>query len=446
MVTPIVTRFAPSPTGLLHLGVTRTGLFNFLYARHHGGRFLLRIEDTDKVRSKKEYEEDILQTLRALHLNWDGEVVYQSARGARHTACLQQLIEEGKAYISREPAKDNVSREVEVVRLRNPGKSITFQDEIRGDITFDTTELGDFVIARSLEDPLFHFAVVVDDADAGVTLVLRGDDHISNTPRQILIQEALGFVRPQYAHIPLILAPDRSKMSKRKGAVATSEYLHDGVSPEALVNYLALLGWNSGTEQELFSLDELVQSFSLEGMQKSGAVFDSEKLKWYNKEYRARRDQRVVEKELLAYLGDFSEIQRVLTRSPKAMVDMLERYATYRECKEAIEQGEFDFYRINPIVSKEMLRWKKDQTPERTQERLQKTAELLSVIEEKNWSYDTVREAVWAYAEAEGRGSVLWPLRMALSGKEHSPDPFVLAEGLGKEKVMARLEHAVKLF
>jgi len=215
----IATRIAPSPTGYMHIGTLRTALYNYLFAKKHGGLFHLRIEDTDTKRNRPEFEKDILEQFK-----WSGltpnSIVRQSERLEAHRASLSRLISEGKAYTSKERAAENPEIELELVRLKNPNKTVTFTDIIRGDISFDTTELGDIVIARSIESPLYHFAVVLDDADMGITHVIRGEEHISNTPRQILIQEALGVARPQYAHLPLNLAKDRSKLSKRKGDVS----------------------------------------------------------------------------------------------------------------------------------------------------------------------------------------------------------------------------------
>lgn len=440
--TKVITRIAPSPTGLFHVGTARTALFNFLYARQHGGTFMVRIEDTDHVRSTQTFEDDILTGLKALGMAWD-TFVRQSEQVARHSACLHDLVASGRAYVSEEPARDDPTRTVQVVRLRNSGRMITFRDEVRGDITFDTTELGDLVIARSLDDPLYHFAVVVDDADAGVTHVIRGEDHISNTPRQILIQEALGFPRPTYAHLPLILAPDRSKLSKRKGAVAVTEYLAQGFLPEAILNFLALLGWNPGTPKEVFSLEELVAAFSLEGIQKGGAVFDLERLKWLNREHRKWREPAQVARDVLAALTEHPQIVAVATRSERALADMLERYATTGELREAVAHGEFDFYETPPSYTPAMLVWKKDTDPSRVRERLVQTRDLLAPIAAEQFLYETVKEALWGYAEGEGRGSVLWPVRVALSGKERSPDPFLLLEALGKEESLARLSTAI---
>lgn len=265
----VVTRIAPSPTGHLHIGTARAALYNFLYARKHGGTFIIRSEDTDRARSTKEFEDEILAGLSWLGINAD-VFCRQSERTELYTSYLHKLIADDKAYLSKEESKATPGTFVEVVRLRNPNTTISFTDEIRGVISFDTTELGDFVIARSLTDALYHFAVVVDDFEMGVTHVIRGEDHISNTPRQILIGEAIGAPRPVYAHLPLILAPDRSKLSKRHGAVALHEYQDLGFLPEAIINYLALLGWNPGTDQEVFTFDELTSAFDLSKYRRVG--------------------------------------------------------------------------------------------------------------------------------------------------------------------------------
>ena len=226
------TRFAPSPTGVLHLGGARTALFNYLFARRHGGEFLLRIEDTDRKRSRTEYEDEILDSMRWLSLEWDS-FSRQSERVEHYREALSRLIESGAAYVSKETAEKEGDRD-EVIRFKNPNNEITFSDSVRGTVTFKTEDLGDFVIARAADEPLYHLTVVVDDAAMNITHVIRGEEHISNTPRQILLQEALGYSRPSYVHIPLILAPDRSKLSKRHGAVSVMEYKDRGYLPDAL--------------------------------------------------------------------------------------------------------------------------------------------------------------------------------------------------------------------
>jgi len=272
----VIVRMAPSPTGKFHVGSARTALYNFLFARKNDGKFILRIEDTDKERSKKEFEDDILEGLEWLGLKYD-ELYRQSERGEVYKSYVEKMLSQDLVYESDD----------KVIRFRNPNKKIKFNDLVRGEIEFDTTELKDFVIARSVDEPLYHLAVVIDDFESGITHVIRGEDHISNTPRQILIQEAIGAPRPLYAHLPLILAQDRSKLSKRKHgeSVSLDYYREKGISPAAVINYLALLGWNPGTEQEIFTLEELIKVFDLSRVHKGGAIFDEKKLAWVNRKH-----------------------------------------------------------------------------------------------------------------------------------------------------------------
>ena len=273
--TEVITRFAPSPTGLLHIGNYRTAIFSYLFARQNGGKFLLRIEDTDKERSKKEYEDNIVESLKWLGLEYDA-FYRQSDNLPKHTELLKELIKEDKAYL-----------DGKLIRFRNPNKVIIFKDLIRGDISFDMTELGDFIIAKNLNTPLFHFAVVVDDNIENVTHIIRGEDHISNTPRQIAIYEAFGWKVPQYAHLPLVLDSERSKLSKRKGALALLDYRDKGYSPETMLNAISFLGWSpSNSPKEIYSKEELIKDFSLERVKKGGASLSEDKLKWFQKEHR----------------------------------------------------------------------------------------------------------------------------------------------------------------
>ena len=284
----IIVRFPPSPTGLLQMGNIRTLLYNYLFARQKGGKFLLRIEDTDKERSKKEYEDAIYEDIKWLGLDYDnrGEVWRSSERTEIYKAKIQELIRKGAAYISEETEGENRK----VVRFKNPGGKIKFQDLIRGEIEINVADLKDFIIARNVDDPLYHLAVCVDDTESKITHIVRGDDHIANTPRQIMIIEALGGARPIYAHLPLVLATDKSKLSKRKHgeSVSLKYYKEKGYEPEAILNFLALIGWNPGTDQEIFSLEELVQAFDLSKVQKKGGIFDLKKLNWINKEHLIR--------------------------------------------------------------------------------------------------------------------------------------------------------------
>jgi len=443
----IVTRIAPSPTGLLHLGIARTALYNYLFTKKHNGKFIIRIEDTDKERSKGEYEKDILEGLAWLGITHDA-LFRQSERGEIYTDYLKKLVDSGKAYVSKEKSTKDPSVQVEVVRLRNHGEIITFKDMVRGDITFDTTELKDFVIARSMTEPLYHLAVVVDDHEMGVTHVIRGEDHISNTPRQILIQRALGFTEPKYAHIPLILASDRSKMSKRKGATSITEYRENGYKNEALINYLAFLGWNPGTEKEMYTLSELINDFSLEQVQKGGAIFDINKLNWFNKEHiRTLPPQELltlIEHALPEKVKDLPQYTE--DRLRRMTKEIIERMSTPKEFHDAALEGDYDYFFSPPLINsivETKISWKED-TEAMTKKYLSEIIEKVETLSSHAFTKETVKGALWDYAEEIGKGSVLWPMRVALSGKQKSPDPFVLAEIFGKEETVKRLKHAAQ--
>jgi glutamyl-tRNA synthetase len=435
-------RIAPSPTGYFHFGLARTALYNYLFAKKMGGAMVLRIEDTDKDRGKKEFEDDIYECFEWLGISFDEKYV-QSQHIERHKELLKKIVAEDKAYVSKEEAKDGSGRVVEVVRLRNPGQSITFTDVIRGDITFDTTELKDFVIARSIDDPLYHFAVVADDGDAGITHVIRGEDHISNTPRQILIQEALGFPRPVYAHLPLILAPDRTKMSKRKHQTAMREFRKQGYLPEALINFTALLGWSEGKgDKEIYSMEELIKAFSLEGIHKSGAVFDVEKLRWFNRHYLLQKTPTV---EILNIMKTELEERGVPwdDRRAAALVPMaLERISVLEDLRMLIKDGEFDFFFSAPSLEASRVPEKKS-TPADAKEHLSFAASALAGLED--FSAASVKAVLWDYATEKGRGAVLWPIRYALSGRDKSPDPFAIAEIIGKDATLERIRAAGEL-
>lgn len=440
-MSSVRTRIAPSPTGFFHIGTARTALFNFLFAKKYGGQFILRIEDTDKERNTTESEEDIYAQMQWLGYAYDEKYV-QSEHVEEHTKLLRRLVDTDRAYISKEEAKDGSGRIVEVVRLRNPGKTITFEDAVRGPISFDTTELKDFVIARSVTDPLYHFAVVADDGAAGITHVIRGEEHISNTPRQILIQEALDLPRPTYAHIPLILMPDRSKMSKRKHKTAVKDYREKGYLPEAMNNFLALLGWSAGEgDRELFSLEELTSHFDLSHVHKSGAVFNEEKLRWFNREYLLALPQDSFATAGLGFLKESLE-NRVSWNEERAralLPILRERISIWGDISELALAGEFDYYFEPPQPEKSRIPGKNSDAALASQH-LTETANLLKKLSE--WNANSVKETLWPYAEAEGRGAVLWPLRYSLSGKDKSPDPFTLAGILGQEETLSRIQTA----
>ena len=439
----VVTRIAPSPTGSLHIGTARSALFNFLFARHYGGTFIVRIEDTDVERSRKEYEEDILDGLKWLGLSYDG-FFRQSERGTVYARYIKQLVKGGHAYISKEENKKENGKIAEVVRLKNPGTNISFKDIIRGDIAFNTKELGDFVIARSKTEPLYHLAAVVDDHEMGITHVIRGEDHISNTPRQILIQRALGIREPAYAHIPLILASDRSKLSKRKGSTSITEFREQGYLPEAMLNYLAFLGWNPGTEREIYTIDKLIKHFSLTHVQKSGAVFDAQKLDWFNREHLKRIPQKQATERIIASLsGKTKKLSQYSdVRVEKATETIIERINTFKELAVLSEKGEFDYLFSAPKMEAE-IPWKKDSS-QSAASTLTDVVKFLEAIQERAFTKETVKGVVWEYAKEKGKGTVLWPMRVALSGKEKSPDPFTLAEIFGRDETLLRLQRAIQ--
>ncbi len=429
MKDSIVTRMAPSPTGKFHVGSARTALFSYLFSRHHNGRFILRIEDTDKERSKSEFEQNIIDSFEWLGLKYD-EFFRQSERTAIYKDHIQKLIDNGSAYVSQEEAGEG--KRGEVIRFRNPNTKIKFTDVILGDIEIDSTDLKDFVIAKDLDTPLYHLTVVVDDGLMEVSHVIRAQEHIANTPRQILILEALGFQRPVYAHIPLVLAPDKTKLSKRHGATALLDFRDMGYLPEAVINFLAFLGWNPGTEQELFTMDELIRDFSLEKVGTGGGVFNIEKLDWFNKEYLKKLPEAEIIMEVRKRLDLSDEMLK------RALPSIMERISKWKDLE---NESEFGFYKDAGDYAAENLIWKKSDN-EKTLAHLGKVKELLQNADYS--SVESVKSAVWDYAEAAGRGDVLWPLRYSLSGKDKSPDPFTLAYILGKDEAVSRIENAIE--
>lgn len=426
----VVTRFAPSPTGFLHMGNYRTAVFAYLYAKKMEGKFILRIEDTDKVRSKSEYEDNIIESLHWLGLQYD-ERYRQSEHVDSHTAHLKRLIDEGKAYVSREEAKDGSGVMREVVRFKNPNKTVIFEDLVRGHIETDTTDLGDFVIARSVTEPLFHLAVVIDDHEEGVTHVIRGEDHIPNTPRQMLIAEALGFPHPTYAHLPLVLAEDRTKLSKRKGALPVTEYREMGYLPQALLNFMAFIGWNPGGEREIYTLLELVDVFDIAKIHKGGAIFNTEKLKWMNKEHMKLQSREAQLKSIKHYMKDYPD-----ELLEKLLPTIIERISTYGEIV-SIEENEFRFLINRPDVLKEKVEWK-DSGLSEALAHLKAVRDAVSTADLS--SSDSIKQTVMPYAEEKGKGNVLWPLRVTLSGQEKSMDPFTIIYLLGKDETLARID------
>jgi len=438
----VVVRFPPSPTGLLHMGNVRTALYNYLFARQNGGKFLLRIEDTDAERSNKEYEESIFDDLEWLGLDYDnaGKVWRQTERTEIYKQKIQDLIKKGSAYISEESEGQNK----EVVRFHNPGGKIKFQDLIRGEVEMETGDLGDFIIARNINDPLYHLAVSVDDAEAGITHVIRGEDHISNTPRQIMIIEALGGQRPIYAHLPLILALDKSKLTKRKHgeAVSLRYYRERGYEREALINFLAFIGWNPGDDREIFSLDDLVKNFDLSKVQKKGAVFNIEKLNWINKQYitRQSKDEQISKFKIQISKTKWNDSEKFSDENffEHFLAIMLDRIHRWGEVSELLDAGEFDYLFIDPKLDKSLLPWK-NSSAESAKNNLKRISEIL----ESNSDIEEIKKEISEFADSAGKGDVLWPLRYSLSGREKSPDPMSLLETLGIETSKRRIEQAI---
>ncbi len=441
MNTKVVTRFAPSPTGHMHVGSYRTAFFSYLFAKKHGGKFILRIEDTDKDRSKAEYTDEILRVFEKIGISYDEKYI-QSEQIGRHKELLQKLIDEKKAYISREEAKDGSGTIKDVIRFHNPNKVVVFEDIIRGSISTDTTDLGDFVIAKNINEPLFHFVVVVDDYDEGITHIIRAEEHIANTPRQILIYEALGFTIPQYAHLPLVLAPDKTKMSKRKRAIPVVDYLEMGYLPGALLNTICMCGWNPGTDQEIFSKEELENIFDLDKIQKSGAVFNEEKLNWFNREY--LKMLKTEEFWELAYnylpknkdyLNNSDNTKNILNKIENIIRNKIDKFS---DINFLFEKGEFDYFFEKPNVDISILS-NKDQNIDDARNNIK---EIIKLLNNNNvWDYESIKSSLWEFAEEKGKGNVLWPMRVALSGKDKSPDPFEIAFILGKSESIERLNN-----
>ena len=478
-------RMAPSPTGPLHIGTARTSLYNFLTARHAGGTYVLRIEDTDTARSTVEFERDIIDNLHWLGVTWDegpqaagGDDIgpfapyRQSLRMELYAREAQRLLEAGAAYrcwctpeeldavrkeqeARREPPRYNqrclnladaerAAFEAEgrpsVIRFRVEPDKIRFDDLIRGEVEFDNALLGDFVIVRNDGMPLYHFVVVVDDQAMEITHVIRGEDHLSNTPKHIALMRALGYREPRFGHIPLILNPDRSKMSKRKSQTAMSAYREQGYLPEAMVNFLAFLGWSPGTEEEIFTLDELAARFEIGKVHKGGAIFDRDRLDHLNGVYiRALADE-----QLALRLRDFV---------PAAVADA-------------------DLVRMVPLVKERLVRlgdvseligfaWETDEVvsswyepaalhprkggPDDARVALEGARETLAGLDDADFSADVLEQRCRAAAEAAGMkaGDFFSPIRVAVTGRSVSPPLFASLELLGRERSLARIDDAL---
>ncbi len=471
----IIVRFPPSPTGLLHIGTVRTCLFNYLFAKQKNGKIIFRFEDTDKIRSEKRFENNILSGLQHLGIVWDGEPVFQSERTRIYRDHLEKLLESGAAYfcfctaeeleqeraeqmaqklpprysgkcgkISLKQAQKRMENgEKAVIRFRVPeNREIIFNDLVRGNIAINTREIADFVIAKDLETPLYNFCVVVDDAEMRISHVIRGEDHISNTPKQMLIFEAFGFPIPQFAHLPLILNADKSKLSKRKNQVSVDDFLAEGILPGALLNYLALLGWNPGDTREIFSLSELVTEFSLERVQKSGAIFDRDRLLFVNQKYISALSEEDFLENCAKFLPKFSD-ENLWKKACFLSRPRLKIFSELLDLTRFFTVPLADF--SPPLELFENPKMKV--TAEISQKNLEKMTEFWKTISEENWNHDFLKDATlpWIAERGEKNGAVLWPARVALSGEAFSPSPFEIADALGKEQSMSRLKKTLML-
>jgi len=470
-------RIAPSPTGPLHIGGARTALFNYLFAKQNNGDFVLRIEDTDKERSELKWVQEIIDELRWLGIEWDeGPDIdgkfgpyKQSQRLEIYKKYLEKLLVEKKAYYCicnpedlKAKREDQLSRGLApkydgvcsdknhskgVVRFKIENKKIKFNDLIREEVEFDAGLLGDIVIAKDLDTPLYHFAVVVDDHEMQISHIIRGEEHLSNTPRQILLQKALNFNQPIYAHLPLMLNSDKSKMSKRLGDVAVSDYHKKGYLPEALINFMVLLGWNPGGELETFSLNELVKEFSLEKVQKSGAVFNVQKLDSINSFYIQEKQISKLTEICLPFLAEF----KINDFSKKELEKIVDLYQPRLKKLSDIKFLADYFFQETLNYDKKLLPWAKMGNGEVKNSLIasQKVLKELKKWDLKNLEKILLQEAKIFNLEKnyplENRGYLLWPLRVALSGKQASAGPFEIAEILGKEKTLKRIGSAINL-
>jgi glutamyl-tRNA synthetase len=458
------TRFAPSPTGYLHIGGARTALFCWLFARKTGGKFVLRIEDTDRERSTEESVQAILESMDWLDLDYDEGPFYQTHRFDRYAEVIAQLLAQGQAYYcncskerleklreqqmanKEKPRYDGCCRgkqlspddhEELVVRFRNPDTGdVYFKDLVKGGIRVSNGELDDLIIRRSDGTPTYNLTVVVDDMDMQISHVVRGDDHVNNTPRQINILQALGAPVPEYAHVPMILGEDGKRLSKRHGAVSVMQYQEDGFLPEALLNYLVRLGWSFG-DQEIFSRQEMIDAFSLDGINRAASAFNTDKLLWLNQQYMKSADlDRIVElvRQRLQGMGIAAEKGAALHN----IVELYrERTKTINELADSIRYVYEDFTSYDPNAAKKALK-------AAAIEPLQRLASIFAELE--TWTASEIHHCIGQVTEAlqVNMGKVGQPLRVAVTGGSFSPPIDQTVEMIGKAATLARIERAVQ--
>lgn len=423
----IKVRFAPSPTGFLHLGSARTALFNWLYARKVEGQFVLRIEDTDKTRSEKRFLDEILEDMKWLGIDWDTELVYQSDRFDLYREKAEKILEDGKAYKEGDAI---------IFKVEN-GRTLELNDLIHGKITFSTDEIKDQVMIKSDGSPAYNFCCVVDDVDMGITHIIRGDDHISNTPKQMLFYEALGATPPEFGHMPLMMGADGAKLSKRHGGVSVEEYKNEGFLPEALVNYLLLLGWSPGEDREIISVDEAVKSFKIEDMSDVQSKFDVQKLRWMNSEYIMAMETGKLLPLIKPYIESAGiDLSKVSDEKFSKLIDLYKmRIKTLSEFP-----GMTDWFFKNDFEIDEKGKRKYLENAE-NKESLKLFVEGLKDLED--FSHEKTEEVCRSIAEEKTLkpAQLIHPTRMAISGKTGGAGLFEIMELLGKDKVLERMKN-----
>lgn len=459
----IKTRFAPSPTGYLHIGGARTALFSWLYARKHGGRFVLRIEDTDLQRSTAESVNAILEGMTWLGLEYDEGPFYQTERFDRYKEVINQLLEQGDAYYcyctreeldamreqqmaaKQKPRYTGLCRSrtqpreggEPVIRFKNPMEgSVVVEDIVRGRVVFNNAELDDLIIARADGSPTYNMTVVVDDMDMGIDYVIRGDDHLNNTPRQMNIFKALGKEPPRYAHVPMILGEDGAKLSKRHGAASVMDYREQGFLPEALINYLVRLGWSHG-DQEIFTLDELIELFDIEDINHSASALNSSKLLWLNQHYIKTLDPAHVAHHLSHHLGKLD----IDPSGGPALTDVVEAYR--ERAKTLVEMAENSVFFYREFDDFEEKAAKKNLRPV-VAEPMAELRNRLAALEA--WTDEAIHQTINDTAEAFElkMGKLAQPLRVAVTGAGVSPPIDVTVRLIGKERTLARIDRAVE--
>ena len=459
-------RIAPSPTGLFHIGSARTALFNYLFAKKNKGKFILRIEDTDKERSEEKYEKDIKQSMEWLNLKWDEEYK-QSERTEIYQKYIEKLLDSGDAFWC-DHTKEELEKEKEeqikkkeaprhicdrkgkaksgIIRFRCPNEKIKFKDLIKGELEFDGSLLGDIGIAKDEKTPLYNLTAAIDDAEMKISHVIRGEDHISNTPKQLFILKALELEIPQYAHIPLTLGSDKAKLSKRHGDTAIKDYIEIGYLPEGLINFMVFLGWHPGNEREFFSLKELEQEFSMENMNKSNAIFNLEKLDWFNAHYIKEMDLDKLTKLCLPYLEkniDFDYVKKIVALEQKR----IKKLSEIGEITKFFFTDELE-YDSDLLIWNPPARFAARQAGEAGKMSLKDVKSNLELLEKElekigDFSQKTLEDRLMPLTEKYGTGEFLWPLRVALTGQKASPGPFEIMEVLGKEKTLKRIKQAI---